>query len=74
MYVCFPVQMGRPFCLKELRWAKLYGCQIVGVMEKDSRHGAVDFGEQSTAFPWCFHAALRLLRPCLSLRSALQVV
>jgi hypothetical protein len=41
--------MGRPFCLKELRrWAKLYGCTIVGVVEKDGRHGAVDFGCEFT--------------------------
>ena len=43
--------MGRPFCIMELRWAKLYGCRIIGVMEKDSRHGAVDFGREMQLAP-----------------------
>ena len=41
----------RPFCLKELRWAILYGCKIVGVVEKDARHGAVDFGREAKLAP-----------------------
>ena len=34
----------RPFCLKELRWAKLYSCALAGLVEKDTRHGPADFG------------------------------
>ena len=43
--------MGRPFCIMELRWAKLYGCTIIGVVEKDARHGAVDFGREVQLAP-----------------------
>jgi hypothetical protein len=43
--------MGRKFCLMELRWAKLYGCTIIGVVEKDARHGAVDFGREMQLAP-----------------------
>jgi len=35
--------MSRPFCQLEMRWAKLYGCMLVGVAEEDARHGKVDF-------------------------------
>jgi hypothetical protein len=31
--------MGREFCQKEQRWAKMYGCKLIGVVEKDERHG-----------------------------------
>eukprot|EP01050_Picozoa_sp_SAG11_P017385 SAG11_NODE_2503_length_3278_cov_1.735451_3_plen_454_part_00 len=41
----------RPFCLKELRWAKLYGCNLVGVVEKDSRHSPADFGLEERRAP-----------------------
>ena len=43
--------MGRPFCLKELRWAILYDCKIVGVVEKDARHGAADFDREAKLAP-----------------------
>jgi hypothetical protein len=43
--------MTRPFCVKELRWAKLYGCALVGVVEKDSRHGPADFGLEARRAP-----------------------
>jgi hypothetical protein len=43
--------MTRPFCIKELRWAKLYGCALVGVVEKDSRHGPADFGLEARRAP-----------------------
>ena len=41
----------RPFCLKELRWAKLYGCTLVGVVEKDSRHCPADFALEAQRAP-----------------------
>jgi hypothetical protein len=43
--------MTRPFCIKELRWAKLYDCVLVGVVEKDSRHGPADFGLEARRAP-----------------------
>ena len=42
---------GRPFCNAEQRWGKLYGCNIVGVVEKDSRHGPADFGKEKERAP-----------------------
>ena len=41
----------RPFCVKELRWAKLYGCRLLGVVEKDSRHSPADFGLEGRRAP-----------------------
>ena len=41
----------RPFCVKELRWAKLYGCKLVGVVEKDDRHSPADFGLEARRAP-----------------------
>jgi hypothetical protein len=41
----------RPFCVKELRWAELYGCALLGVVEKDSRHGPADFGLEARRAP-----------------------
>eukprot|EP01050_Picozoa_sp_SAG11_P005421 SAG11_NODE_382_length_9923_cov_29.276771_10_plen_751_part_00 len=41
----------RPFCVKELRWAKLYGCALVGLVEKDTRHGPADFGVERRRAP-----------------------
>ena len=41
----------RPFCLKELRWAKLYGCVLAGLVEKDTRHGPADFGLEMRRAP-----------------------
>lgn len=43
--------MSRPFCISELRWAKQYGCTFVGVIEKDSRRGAADFGQEAADAP-----------------------
>lgn len=34
--------MARPFCNDEQRWAKKYGCTVVGVVEKDSRYNPAD--------------------------------
>ena len=42
---------SRPFCIKELRWAKYYNCNIVGVVEKDERHGPADFAIESQQAP-----------------------
>ena len=33
----------RPCCVKELCWAKLYGCTLIGVVETDMRHHPADF-------------------------------
>jgi hypothetical protein len=41
----------RPFCVKELRWAKLYGCKLIGVVEKDTRHCPADFGLEARRAP-----------------------
>jgi hypothetical protein len=43
--------MGRPFCHAEQRWGQLYGCNFVGVVEKDSRHGAADFATEKERAP-----------------------
>jgi hypothetical protein len=43
--------MSRPFCNNELRWGKLYGCKIVGVVEKDTRHGCANFGDERACAP-----------------------
>jgi hypothetical protein len=32
--------MSRPFCNKEQRWGKAYQCNLIGILETDSRHGA----------------------------------
>eukprot|EP01045_Picozoa_sp_COSAG04_P018856 COSAG04_NODE_1779_length_5595_cov_1.888464_4_plen_1114_part_00 len=43
--------MGRPFCNAEQRWAKQYGCNLIGVVEKDDRHGKADFGKEKERAP-----------------------
>jgi hypothetical protein len=43
--------MGRPFCQAEQRWGKLYGCNFVGIVEKDSRHSPADFGKEKERAP-----------------------
>ena len=43
--------MGRPFCNAEQRWAKLYGCNFVGVFEADTRHGPADFTVEKEIAP-----------------------
>ena len=43
--------MSRPFCNKELRWAQIYGCKIIGVVEEDDRHGKVDFAKERACAP-----------------------
>jgi hypothetical protein len=43
--------MGRPFCNAEQRWAKLYNCNLIGVVEKDSRHSPADFGTEKERAP-----------------------
>ena len=42
---------SRPFCVMELRWAKLYGCKLVGVVEKDPRHCPADFALEARRAP-----------------------
>jgi hypothetical protein len=42
---------GRPFCNAEQRWGLLYGCNFVGVVEKDSRHHPADFGQEKARAP-----------------------
>jgi len=43
--------MSRPFCNKELRWAELYGCTMIGVVELDERHGKADFAKEHACAP-----------------------
>ena len=43
--------MGRPFCNNEQRWAKMYGCNFVGVVETDTRHKAADFATEKARAP-----------------------
>jgi hypothetical protein len=43
--------MGRPFCNAEQRWAKLYGCNVIGVVENDERHGKADWAEETESAP-----------------------
>jgi hypothetical protein len=43
--------MGRPFCNAEQRWAKLYSCNLIGVVEKDDRHSPADFGKEKMRAP-----------------------
>eukprot|EP01049_Picozoa_sp_SAG25_P012796 SAG25_NODE_1816_length_2296_cov_1.573054_1_plen_524_part_10 len=42
---------GRPFCNAEQRWGLLYGCNFVGVVEKDGRHHPADFGREKARAP-----------------------
>ena len=46
-----PRYFTRPFCVKELRWAKLYGCALLGVVEQDSRHSPADLGLEARRAP-----------------------
>ena len=43
--------MARPFCQKELRWAKKYSLEFVGVSEQDPRRGPVAFDQEREAAP-----------------------
>jgi hypothetical protein len=43
--------MSRPFCNAEQRWAEQYGCNLIGVVEKDSRHNPADFGQEKESAP-----------------------
>eukprot|EP01045_Picozoa_sp_COSAG04_P027892 COSAG04_NODE_4189_length_2244_cov_22.203730_1_plen_434_part_00 len=43
--------MGREFCKKEMRWAKMYNCGLVGVHEADNRHGAANFRTEKQRAP-----------------------
>lgn len=43
--------MGREYCQQEQRWAKAYDCNIVGVVEKDSRHSPADFVKEKERAP-----------------------
>eukprot|EP01043_Picozoa_sp_COSAG02_P056945 COSAG02_NODE_6834_length_3337_cov_28.082149_3_plen_490_part_00 len=43
--------MGRPFCNAEQRWAKQYGCNLIGVVENDPRHSPADFGKEKERAP-----------------------
>lgn len=43
--------MSRPFCNHEVRWAKQYRCNIIGVVEDDPRHGRPDFAAEKLAAP-----------------------
>ena len=43
--------VGRPFCQKEQRWAKQYGCELVGVVERDERHGKASFAKEKADAP-----------------------
>jgi hypothetical protein len=43
--------MGRPFCNAEQRWGIQYGCNFVGVVEKDPRHSPADFAKEKERAP-----------------------
>ena len=43
--------MSRPFCQQEQRWAKQYGCTLLGVKEDDVRHGKANFADEKAAAP-----------------------
>eukprot|EP01043_Picozoa_sp_COSAG02_P121338 COSAG02_NODE_58166_length_278_cov_0.703911_1_plen_92_part_11 len=43
--------MGRLFCQHEQRWGIKYGCNFVGIMEKDERHGKPDIGTEKHKAP-----------------------
>ena len=43
--------MSRPFCNAEQRWAKQYGCNLIGVIEKDKRHLPADFDKEKRRAP-----------------------
>jgi hypothetical protein len=43
--------MGRPFCNAEQRWAKQYNCNLIGVVETDSRHCPADFAKEKERAP-----------------------
>merc|ERR1711924_562658 len=35
----------------EQRWAKMYNCNFIGVVETDQRHGAADFAKEKESAP-----------------------
>ena len=39
------------YCNSELRWGKMYSCNLVGVYESDGRHCPVDFGKEKARAP-----------------------
>ena len=43
--------MESAFCQMEQRWAKQYGCKLIGVVEKDDRHSPADFGKEKERAP-----------------------
>lgn len=43
--------MGRPFCNTEQRWAIMYECNMVGVVETDPEHGAADMAKEKARAP-----------------------
>ena len=43
--------MARIFCQHEQRWGKKYGCNFIGIVEKDCRHGKADFGAERKKAP-----------------------
>ncbi len=42
---------GRPYCNMEQRWGIQYGCNFVGVVEKDDRHDPADFAIERERAP-----------------------
>ena len=43
--------MGREYIDAEQRWAIQYGCNIIGIVEKDEQHGKADFAEEKAHAP-----------------------
>ena len=43
--------MARIFCQHEQRWGIKYGCNFIGIVEKDCRHGKADFGAERKKAP-----------------------
>eukprot|EP01043_Picozoa_sp_COSAG02_P043890 COSAG02_NODE_3862_length_6130_cov_2.580501_5_plen_603_part_00 len=42
--------MGQPCCTAEQRWAKMYGCNLIGIVEKDS-YSPAHFGKEKERAP-----------------------
>ena len=49
--IAAPCILSKSCCGPQLRWAKMYGCTLVGVVETDTRHGPADFGLEARRAP-----------------------
>ena len=59
--------MSSQFCNLEVRWAKLYGCNLIGIAEEDARHSPANFAKEKACAPKDLkHVAADVLEPFLT--------